>query len=144
MQCSRCKGVTSVKNGFVNGKQRYKCKSCGNNYSVEQKSTAKSSAEKRLALMMYLEGLGFNAIGRLLKVSHVSIINWIKKYGSQLEEIKNTSPIDIIELDEMHSYIGSKKTTVGYGLQLIERENNTLLSLLEIGVPKQDWSYGGR
>ena len=28
--------------------------------------------------------------------------------------------IEVIELDEMHTYIGSKKTTVGSGLLLIE------------------------
>jgi predicted transcriptional regulator len=80
--------------------------------------------------MMYLEGLGFNSIGRLLGVSHVAVIKWIKKYGSQLAEIKNENPVSIIELDEMHSYIQSKKTIVGSGLQLIEQENATLISLL--------------
>ncbi|MFT4967609.1 MAG: transposase, partial [Candidatus Deianiraeaceae bacterium] len=33
---------------------------------------------KRLALELYLEGLGFRSISRILKVSHVSIYNWIR------------------------------------------------------------------
>jgi hypothetical protein len=35
-----------------------------------------------------------------------------------------------------------KKTIVGYGLQLIERENDTLISLLGTEVPKQEKRYG--
>ena len=33
---------------------------------------------------------------------------------------RNPEDIEVVELDEMHTYIGSKKTTVGYGLLLIE------------------------
>jgi len=40
---------------------------------------------KRFALELYLEGLGFRSIGRILKVSHVSIFNWIKQYGQNLD-----------------------------------------------------------
>jgi hypothetical protein len=58
---------------------------------------------------MYLEGLGFHSIGRLLGVSHVSVLNWIRKYGSQLVEIRNPHPAKIVELDEIHSYLGHKK-----------------------------------
>ena len=41
----------------------------------------------------------------------------------------------IVNLDEMHTYIGSKKTTVGYGLLLIDLEND--LSLLSVGTEAQ-------
>ncbi len=109
MKCSKCASENKVKNGLVKGRQRYRCKDCGNNYSIEQKSTAKLPSERRMGLMMYLEGLGFNSIGRLLGVSHVAVIKWIKKYGSQLSEIKNESPVQVVEVDEMHSYIMQKK-----------------------------------
>lgn len=88
--------------------------------------------------MMYLEGLGFHSIGRLLGVSHVAVIKWIKKYGNQLQDVKNENPASVIEIDEMHSYIQSKKNLVGFGLQLIERENDTLISLLGTEEQKQD------
>ncbi|MDR3235337.1 MAG: hypothetical protein LBT48_01225 [Prevotellaceae bacterium] len=78
---------------------------------------------------MYLEGLGFHSIARLLQVSHVTVINWVKKYGSDLSGIRNVKPVRVMELDEMHTYIGRKKTTNGSGLVLIERQENTLISL---------------
>lgn len=83
MICPRCKTKESVKNGMLRGIQRPHCKACGFNFSVELKSTAKSEDGKRQALLMYLAGLGFHSIGRTLKVSHVSVLNWVKKtWGS--------------------------------------------------------------
>ena len=55
-RCPKCGRTEKVKNGFNIGKQRYKCKNC--------------------------EGIGFKGIERLLKVSHVSVINWVRKAAS--------------------------------------------------------------
>ena len=129
MNCPKCKSGNKVKNVIVRGLQRYRCKDCGNNFTVEKKSTSVSDSTKRFGLMMYLEGLGFNSIGRLLGVSHVAVLKWVKKYGKQLNKITNTQPVRVIEMDELHSYIGSKKTIVGCGLQLIETKDNTLILL---------------
>ncbi|MFT4202523.1 MAG: IS1 family transposase [Chitinophagaceae bacterium] len=109
MKCVKCNSENKVKRGFVKGKQRFTCKDCGYNYTVEQKTTAKSNSTKRQALQMYLEGLGFRSIGRILNVSHVSVYNWIKSFGSKVEDIKSGSEVDIVEIDEMHSYVGDKK-----------------------------------
>jgi len=44
----------------------------------------------------------------------------------------------------MHSYIGSKKTIVGFGLLLIDMEKDLSISLLATGAPKQAEGYGKR
>lgn len=142
MNCSKCKSEKKVKNGQINGIQRFKCKDCGYNFTVEYKSTAKPVDLKKFGLMLYLEGLGFQSISRLLNVSHVAVIKWVKKYGKQLEELKTDKPVKIIELDEMHSFIGSKKTIDGFGLLLIEKENVSLISLLGTEVQKLEKNYG--
>jgi hypothetical protein len=69
---------------------------------------------------LYLEGLGFRSTGRFLKVSHVSVQKWIKKFGQELEDLKSENEISIVEMDEMHTYIGNKKNIAGSGLLLIE------------------------
>jgi len=83
-----------------------------------QKSTAKSAATKQQALEMYLEGLGFRAIGRLLGVSHVTVYRWIRKLGKQLQAMQKTKHTagNIVEMDELHTFVGLKKTTAGFGL----------------------------
>ncbi|WP_156811130.1 IS1 family transposase [Methanomethylovorans hollandica] len=109
MNCPRCKSPNHKKNGKISERQRYQCHDCGYNYSVELKSTASSAFVKRQALQLYLEGLGFRSIGRILGVSHVSVQNWIKKYGKDLEDLKSENEISVVELNEMHTYIGNKK-----------------------------------
>ena len=66
-----------------------------------------------MALAMYLEGLGFNSIGRLLHVSHVAVQKWIMQYGSGIEPIRRTEDIKAMKLDELHTYIGRKKLLLG-------------------------------
>ncbi|WP_369800711.1 IS1 family transposase [Capnocytophaga canis] len=119
MKCTRCESLNKIKAGFVGGRQRYKCKDCDYFFSVEKKSDVKTPEQKRLALQMYLEGLGFRAIGRILNISYGTVYRWVKKWGESVEFPQNEEPIEIVELDEIHSYVQSKKTTVGVGLLLI-------------------------
>jgi len=97
---------------------------------------------KRQALQLYLEGLGFRSIGRFLGVSHVSVQKWIRKFGSELEDLKSENEISIVELDEMHTYIGNKKTTAGSGLLLIEMGRNSSTALLAVEEQKQEKNSG--
>ena len=121
--------------GIVKCRQRFKCKRCNYHYTVAQKSDVKSSETKRLAFEMYLEGLGFRAIGRILKVSYVTVFQWVKKWGENLELPKRNEAIAVVELDEMHTYVSQKKTTDGYGLLLIDMEKG--LSLLSVATARQ-------
>ncbi|MGV3641491.1 MAG: transposase-like zinc-binding domain-containing protein [Adhaeribacter sp.] len=79
MTCKRCGGNDSHKNGMMNGKQRYRCKICGFNYTTGFRG--KPLEVRQQALKLYLEGLGFRAIGRILGVSNVTVLNWVRAYG---------------------------------------------------------------
>ena len=142
MKCPKCQSEHNVKNGIVRCAQRYKCKKCGNNFSIDYSQVVEKERKRRFGLAMYLEGLGFHSIARLLNVSHVSVMNWVKKYGSELSKIRNPKPVQVMELDELHSYVGFKKTIDGFGLLLIEGRENSLLSFLEIEEQKQVKSCG--
>jgi transposase-like protein len=130
VQCPKCKSERFIKDGIVKSKQRYKCKTCNFRYTVTQKSTEKPLYLKRFALQLYLEGLGFRSIGRVLKVSNVSILNWIRQFGEQVKSLQSDEPASITEMDEMHTYIGTKKTINGYGLLLIDMKRDSSTSLL--------------
>ena len=137
MDCPRCKNETKVKNGFIKAIQRYKCKKCGYNYTVEKRSNEYPKFVKKKALQLYLEGLGFRSIGRILDVSNVSVLNWIRSYGKEVESLQSESnDIEIVEVDEMHSYIEYKKTIFGFGLLLIDLEKDSSTSLLATGATK--------
>ncbi len=91
-----------------------------------------------MALALYLEGLGFRAIGRVLKVSYVTVFGWIKEYGKKAAELQSEDAIEVVELDELHTYIGNKKTTAGYGLLLIDlRKSSSLLCVDQEGLKQE-------
>lgn len=137
MDCPKCKSGKKIKNGIIKGVQRYKCKSCGYNYTVERRSYDYPFSTKKKALQLYLEGLGFRSIGRILGVSNVTVLNWVKSFGEEVAKLQSeTQDIEFVEVDEMHSYIGYKKTTVGFGLLLIDLAKDSLTSLLAIEVQK--------
>ena len=145
MDCPKCDGSKSVKSGKIKGRQRYKCKNCNYNYSVTIKSTAKPKSLKRKALHLYLEGLGFRSIGRILGVSNVSVLNWIRDFGEKIQELNaENRQIETVEVDEMHTYIGSKKTAVGSGLLLIDMGKSSSISLLAVEEMKPQKRFGRR
>ena len=80
MHCPKCYSEKFVKNGIKYNKQRYKCKNCGCNFTQSKKRGA-SLETKLQALKLYLEGMGFRSIGRIMKVSNVTYEQW----GSQLK-----------------------------------------------------------
>ncbi len=125
MDCPKCTSANKSKDGFIHGKQRYLCKDCRYRYTTQRRGGTASHETKRQALQLYLEGLGFRAIARILKFSNVAILNWIREFGKALPEVKNSKPVQVMEIDEMHSYVHSKKTLAGYGLLLIEMNENS-------------------
>jgi transposase-like protein len=138
MNCPRCCSINYCKDGVIKGRQRYKCKDCNYRYTVEQKSDVKSKETRRLALALYLEGLGFRSIGRILSISYGTVFQWIKKWGKMIELPKSNEEVAVVELDEMHTYVGQKKTTDGYGLLLIDLESGLSLLSVETGIQKRD------
>ncbi|NAW51381.1 IS1 family transposase, partial [Elizabethkingia argentiflava] len=82
-------------------------------------------------------------IGRILDISNVTILNWIRSFGQEVQSLQcGSKEIKVVALDEMHSYIGSKKNTIGSGLLLIDLEKDSSISLLVTEAIKQQKSFG--
>ncbi len=76
-------------------------------------------------------------------MSHVSVQRWITKFGQELEDLKSENEISIVEMDEMHTYIGNKKNIAGSGLLLIELEKSSSTALL-IAEERKLENYSGK
>jgi len=98
VKCPKCNKENCKKDGIVRNLQRYKCKECNFRHTVQNKSSAATPSIKRYALQLYLEGLGFRAIGRILNFSHVSVYNWIRGFGEKLENFKSETKIKDIKI----------------------------------------------
>jgi transposase-like protein len=96
MICPRCESSFYRKAGKSNCLQRYNCKKCNYYYTVCRKSTAKSLSIKRYALNMYLEGLGFRQIARVLTVSHTSVYRWINKISANVSLPRSEGSVDVV------------------------------------------------
>ena len=82
---------------------------------------------------------GKTSIERILKVSNVLILNWIKNIGKNIERIinnndiekkKNKKNINILEMDELYSYVKKNKIKLRYGLLLIETETEEIKTVM--------------
>jgi len=144
VNCPKCGNGEHSKDGMVKGRRRYLCKACRHRFTVRRRSGTADAAIKRQALQLYLEGLGFRSIGRILKFSNVAVLQWIRAFGEQLEAIRRDRPVAVMELDEMRGYIGSKKTIAGFGLLSIEISGACSTAYRAPGTQQQARSYGDR
>lgn len=81
MQCPRCLSEKAVKSGFIKEKQRYKCSSCNYFYTVNKLGKQIDPYFIIKALQLYLEGLSYREIERIVGVNNVTIANWVKHFG---------------------------------------------------------------
>ena len=67
---------------------------------------------------MYLEGVGLRSIGRILGVSNVAVLYWVRHFGTLLKEYVCKSlpadiyDIDVVEMDEMWHFTKKKTKTL--------------------------------
>ena len=79
MQCPRCGSNWLPKYGRSRGKQTYRCGQCLYHFIPDTKRPHASEKVKSLALELYIEGLGFSAISRVLRVKLETVYSWVKK-----------------------------------------------------------------
>lgn len=113
--CKKCQSKDSVKNGFVKQKQRYKCNTCGCQFT----NTPIKGVDpilKNFYLFLYARcGVSQNKIAILAKVSPVAVLKWIKKAGNSIQTTEKQTTSEIVCLDEMWHFVNGKKTKLGSG-----------------------------
>jgi transposase-like protein len=130
MKCRKCGSEKSVKNGRHLGRQRYKCKDCGFQFTQEQPK-GKDLETKCLAIILYVNGLSFRAIAKIVKVSHKAVHDWVKSFGLETYEKPKPQGEIVIELDEMWHFLHSKKTNTGYGKHIVALQVNSSTGKVE-------------
>ncbi len=99
--CKRCGAGDFVKNGVVRDMQRYHCRSCGCNFTMTP-PRGKPPAMKALAVLLYAMGnMSFCSIARILGVSDVAILNWVRDGARTVPEPSIEADQVVVTLDEM-------------------------------------------
>ena len=114
----RCKGCGSgehVKNGLMRGKQRYRCRACGLNFT-DTPPRGMPLRVKVTAVLLYLSGLSMNRTAKLLGVSTPSVMAWIERFAkAYAQRPEPEGRAVVVELDEMWHFL--KKAEQAPGLE---------------------------
>ena len=113
---NRIKSLKVLKN-----KQRFKCKSCHYFFTVNKIGKRIDNYYVTKALQLYIEGLSYREIERLLGISHVSVLNWVKQYGLTRPENSQYHPTyKIFNHSELVEYMKNKENLKGAGSVITE------------------------
>lgn len=117
MQCPDCQSTHVRKNGKRRGEQNYICVRCSRQFIDHYTSPqGYSDGIKRQCLCMYINGMGFRGIERVIGVHHATVIYWVKQVGQRLLDVYVPEEVPQIgELDELETFVGAKKTKSGCG-----------------------------
>ncbi|MDY0781559.1 transposase-like zinc-binding domain-containing protein [Tenacibaculum sp. IB213877] len=119
--CPNCSSESIIKSGIIKDRQRYKCKSCGYNFTVNKLGKKIDDYYVNKALQLYLEGLTYREIERILGISHVSIMNWVKKYNIKRPYTGDYHPTyKIFNGDELSKYFQKTQNLSGAGVLITE------------------------
>ena len=88
--CPKCKNDNIIKSGIVKNRQRYLCKDCSYSFTVLKEGKKIDAYFVVKALQLYIEGISLREIERILGISHVSVLNWIRKY--KIKQADNRQP----------------------------------------------------
>lgn len=112
-QCEKCKSVNIVRNGHtLGGRQKYKCKDCGHHGRLD-KAPRYNESEKETIIKTYFERSSLRGLQRIFGVCRETVMRWLKERVSKLKSLKEivseAKDGDVVELDELWSFVKSKK-----------------------------------
>ncbi len=120
-KCPKCSHENVVKSGVIKDRQRFKCKSCNYYFTVQKLGKQVDDYTVIKALQLYIEGVSYREIERLLGISHVSVMNWVKKY--QIKAPKNTDyrpTYKVLTHNELTNLLSDPHFLNGSGMVLTE------------------------
>lgn len=126
--CPRCSSTRVIKSGVVKNRQRFQCKNCHYHFTVSKLGKQIDDYYVIKALQLYLEGLSYREIERLLGVSHVSVMNWVKKYRVNAPEKYEYRPTyKIFNHPELQEYLADLGNLKGHGMVITELGDKFML-----------------
>lgn len=116
--CTKCQSEKIVKNGkSETGRQKYHCKACGA-YGTLNPTVRYTPERKAEILRAYHERASLRGISRTFGVARQTVSKWLMEKANSLPEVPpldDAQPDDVLELDELWSFVESKKTNDGFG-----------------------------
>jgi len=119
--CPNCSATDYIKAGIINNRQRFKCKKCNYFFSVNKLGKQINDYYVNKALQLYLEGLTYREIERVLGISHVTIMNWVRKFNIKKPyDFEYHPTYKILSGAELTHYFENPKLLKGKGVIITE------------------------
>lgn len=119
--CPKCRSTDTVRNGRVEHRQRHLCRECGYTFTVAKLGKAIDPYYVVKALQLYVEGVPYREIERLLGVSHVSVMNWVEKYNVQLPAEPDYKPTyRVLTHLELAAFVANRDNLRSAGMIITE------------------------
>lgn len=126
--CPKCNSPEYVKSGVVQNRQRYKCRRCKYHFTVQKQGKRIDDYYVTKALQLYVEGISYREIERILGISHVSVMNWVKTYKIKRPLNHNYHPTyKILTHDELSKFMAARENIKGAGLIITELGDKYML-----------------
>ncbi len=126
--CPRCDSSDVTKSGVIKDRQRFFCKSCQYHFTVDKLGKGISTYYVIKALQLYIEGVSYREIERLLGVSHVSVMNWVKKYQIKIPKNSEYKPTyKILNHKELADYFANRENLRSSGVLVTELGDKFML-----------------
>ena len=128
LACPKCQSSNIIKSGVINSKQRYLCKKCNYFFTVNKIGKKIDDYYVTKALQLYLEGLSFREIERIIGISHVTVSNWVKTFNIKKPSHANYHPTyKILSHLELNEYLKNKELLSGAGMIITELGDEFML-----------------
>ena len=127
LKCSHCNDENCIKNGrTANGKQQYKCKSCGKRFVLNYTYNAYLSNINQQIIVLTKEGLGIRSTARVLHISTTTLLKRIIGIAQNIPQ-PVISKGKTYEVDEIRTFVKRKNKLV-WIVYALERATRSVVS----------------
>jgi insertion element IS1 protein InsB len=110
--CPRCGSTNLVKNGHdYKGSQKFRCNACGR-YGTLEAQSGYGSTIRHCIEQAVTERLSLRGVERVFGISRRTVSRWLQHWIKQVPPLEKSvveaHPDDVLELDELWSFVGSK------------------------------------
>lgn len=124
-ECPTCGSADLVKNGHdYKGCQKYHCRACGR-YGTLRAQRGYATVRRAQVQRALLERVSLRGIGRIFQMSRRTVMRWLQGWRNLLaslgEILLSMEFGDVLELDELWSFVGKKENQQWLWLALCRR-----------------------
>jgi transposase-like protein len=126
--CPKCESEDITKSDIVKDRQRYRCKLCNYSFTVLKDGKNIDPYYVIKALQLHIEGVTLREIERILGISHVSVMNWVKKYNIKAPKNYEYRPTyKVLNYNELQDFFAKKDVLKSAGCMITELGDKFML-----------------